>query len=106
MLSSTKPDSLRSVGVDGYAVHRASATDRQLSIAPASCPSLVQLEADAAGAHLLDQRLGPAALPFAEETEVDGSSSAAWSMRARFQGPGVQVVALCPPPDGPARPWW
>ena len=60
-------------------------------------PILVQLQAAGAGAHLLGQRLARStALPLPRNPKFIGHASAASSIRARFQAPGVQVVALVP----------
>ncbi len=114
------------VGVDGAALERAQGgfdetgfvegvgVDRHLYVVLVShaqavvdggrggAPVFMQFEADGAGLDLLDQRLrqasgsGRLALPLPVRPMFIGKASAAWSMRARCQGPEVQVVALVP----------
>ena len=86
------------VGVDGD-LHVVRLGDAQAAVdgRRRRAPVLVQLEPDGAGDDLLDAAPpGRLALPLPRRPMFIGSASAACSMRAMFQGPGVQVVALVP----------
>ena len=98
MESSTKPDSFSVSVWMVTCTSSPSATPRQQSMAAGvRAPVLVQLQADGAGADLLEQALGPRGVALAGEAEVQRevvhrlAASAPGSTR-----PGVQVVALVP----------
>jgi hypothetical protein len=63
----------------------------------------VQLQADRAGADLLDERRGVAALPLPRNPTFTGSACVPSNIRCRFHSPGVQVVARVPS-AGPVPP--
>ena len=70
---------------------------RQQSIAAGVVPqSSCSLSAAGAGRDISISARGSEALPLPKKPRLTGNPSAAWNMRARCQGPGVQVVALVP----------
>ena len=97
MVSSTKPDSFSvSVWIITCTSNR-SATDRQQSIAAGVVPQSSCSFRQAAPARIISSSAaGRDALPLPAKPRFIGRPSAACSMRARCQGPGVQVVALVP----------
>ena len=81
-----------------------SATDRQQSIAAGVVPqSSCSLSAQAPALTISSSAAGREALPLPAKPRLTGNASAAWIMRPRCQGPGVQVVALVPA-AGPVPP--
>ena len=99
IVSSTKPDSFSvSVWIITCTSNR-SATDRQQSIAAGVVPQSSCSFRQAAPARIISSSAaGREALPLPAKARLTGRPSAACSMRARCQGPGVQVVA-----DGAGR---
>ena len=97
MVSSTKPDSLRvSVWIITW-TSNASATERQQSMAAGVVPqSSCSLSEQAPARIISSSAAGRDALPLPAKPRFIGKASAASIMRARCQGPGVQVVALVP----------
>ncbi len=97
MVSSTKPDSFRVSVWMATCTSYCSATARQLSMAAGVVPqSSCSFRPMAPAASCSSRASGRLALPLPRKPRFMGKASAACSMRARCQGPGVQVVALVP----------
>ena len=97
MVSSTKPNSFNvSVWIITCTSNR-SATDRQQSIAAGVVPqSSCSFSAAAPARTISSSAAGREALPLPAKPRLTGRPSAACNMRARWNGPGVQVVAAVP----------
>ena len=97
MVSSTKPLSFSvSVWIITCTSNR-SATERQQSMAAGVVPqSSCSLSEDAPARIISSSAAGCEALPLPAKARFTGNPSAACSMRAMCQGPGVQVVAEVP----------
>jgi hypothetical protein len=99
-----KPSFVEGIGVDGHLYivfvgDPQTAVDRGRRRPQSSCSLRPQAPASSCSA----KTSGVPALPFPKNPKLTGHASAACSMRARFQAPGVQVVALVPV-AGPVTP--
>ncbi len=103
-VSSTKPASLSVSECSATCTPAASATRRQASIAAGVDPqSSCSLKPAAPPRSCSHSAASPTVLPLPSRTTFTGSVSIADSIRARFHGPGVTVVALVPS-AGPVPP--
>ena len=97
MVSSTKPASFSVSVWIATCTSLSSATPRQQSIAAGVVPqSSCSFSPQAPAATCSRSGSGSELLPLPKKPRLTGYSSAASSMRARFQAPGVQVVARVP----------
>ena len=97
IVSSTKPLSFSVSVWIITGTSKRSATERQQSMAAGVVPqSSCSFMDDAPARSISSSAAGREALPLAEKARFIGNASAACSMRARCQGPGVQVVADVP----------
>src|SRR5674476_1356260 len=104
MVSSTKPDSLSVSEWIITCTSYFSATDRQQSIAAGVVPqSSCNFSEQAPALTISSSAAGREALPLPAKPRLTGNASAAWIMRPRCHGPGVQGVALVPA-AGPVPP--
>ena len=107
MVSSTKPDLVQRVGVIATCTSISSATSgssRWPGVVPQSSCSLRPM---APALDLLRSASGQGWRCPAEQAEVHRQASAAWSIGAMCQGPGVQVVAKVPVAGRcRRRSWW
>ncbi len=104
IVSSTKPDSLNVSVWIATAMSSCSATPRQVSIAAGVVPqSSCSLSPQAPPSTISTNARGSEALPLPKKPRLTGIPSAACNIRARCQGPGVQVVAAVPA-AGPVPP--
>ena len=96
-MCSTKPDSFRVSVWIITCTSCASATPKQQSIAAGVVPqSSCSFRPQAPASTISTSAAGSEALPLPEKPTFIGSASAASIIRARCQGPGVQVVASVP----------
>ena len=97
MVSSTKPDSFKVSVWIATCVSVSSATFKQLSMAAGVVPqSSCNFKPIAPALICSCNAFGSDALPLPRKPRFMGNASAACSMRSKFQGPGVQVVANVP----------